>query len=292
MAYRFRKKDRSVQKGVRRIGAEQVGKAISTIDEQGDQATAVHEVRKRCKELRGLLRLVGPNFEAYADENAEFRDIGRLLGGVREVKVLEDTFAKLAPRCPQITPPAQHRFRRALEARHPSPSASERLAQARERLAGARSRITGWTLAADDWAAIGPGLMHTLIHARAALERIGGSHAPGLHHELRKQVKYHWHHLRLLRPIAPKEIKRRAELANELGDRLGDHHDLATLEAALRGDRTVLGSVHEADALEAFARHERISQEEETLRLARELLAESAESLTERLGAEWESWRN
>ena len=134
--------------------------------------------------------------------------------------------------------------------------------------------------------------MRTLIHARAALERIGGSHAPDLHHELRKHVKYHWHHLRLLRPIAPKEIKRRAELANELGDRLGDHHDLATLEAALRGDRAALGSEHEADALEAFARHERVSLEEQSLRLARQLLSESAESLTERLSAEWHSWRN
>jgi CHAD domain-containing protein len=292
MAYRFRKKDRSVEKAVRRIAAEQVDKAISTIDEESDQATAVHDVRKRCKKLRGLLRLVGPSFEAYADENAEFREIGRLLGGVREAQVLEDTFAKLAQRCPQIEAPAQHRFRRALEAAHPGSPASERLAEARERLAGARSRSPDWTLAADDWAAIGPGLMRTLIHARAALERIGGSHAPDLHHELRKHVKYHWHHLRLLRPIAPKEIKRRAELANELGDRLGDHHDLATLEAALRGDRAALGSEHEADALEAFARHERVSLEEQSLRLARQLLSESAESLTERLSAEWHSWRN
>ena len=292
MTYRFRKKDRSVEKAIRRIAAEQVEKAIATIDEEIDQATAVHDVRKRCKELRGLLRLVRPSLEAYADENAEFRDIGRLLGGVREVQVLEDTFAKVAQRCPQIEPPVQHHFVRALHARHPGPPASERLGETRERLAGARSRITGWTLAADDWAALGPGLMHTLIHARAALERIGGSHAPGLHHELRKQVKYHWHHLRLLRPLAPNKFKRRAELASELGDRLGDQHDLATLEAALRGDRAAIGSEHEAEALEAVARHERVSLEEQSLRLARQLLEEGAESLTEQFGAQWKTWRD
>lgn len=292
MPYRFRKKDRSVEKALRRIASEQVDKAVATINEQGDQATAVHDVRKRCKKLRGLLRLVGPSFEIYADENADFREIGRLLGGAREVQVLEDTFARLAPRCPQIEPPAQQCIRRALQARRIGSPATECLAEARERLASARSRISDWTLAADDWAAIGPGLMRTLVHARAALDRIGSSHAPDLYHELRKHVKYHWHHLRLLRSIASKEIERRAELANELGDRLGEHHDLATLEAALRGDRAALELEDDADALEAFARRERISLEQEILRLARQLLAEGAESLTERLNAEWESSRN
>ena len=96
MAYRFRRKDRSVEHALRRIAREQVDKAVSSIDDEEDQAATIHDVRRRCKKLRGLIRLVGLSFEAYRDENADFREIGKLLGGLREARVLKDTFDLLA----------------------------------------------------------------------------------------------------------------------------------------------------------------------------------------------------
>ena len=292
MAYRFRRKDRSVEQALRRIAREQVDKAVTSIDDEEDQAATIHDVRRRCKKLRGLIRLVGPSFEAYRDENADFREIGKLLGGLREARVLKDTFDHLAESYEQIDPQSRREFRRALQVQHQVDHPAERLAEARERLLEARRRIVDSSLAADGWEAIGPGLMRTAIRARTAFERIGGSHAPGLHHELRKQVKYHWHHMRLLRPIAPKEIKPRADLAAELADRLGEHHDLAVLEDALRGDHGAYGVPHDVDAVLVLARRHRVLLEEQCLRLTRHLVAGGAESLTERLGSEWAAWRS
>lgn len=292
MAYRFRRKDRTVEHALRRIAREQVDKAISAIDDsEGDSAATIHDVRKRCKKLRGLVRLVGPSFAAYSDENVDFREIGQLLGGLREARVLKDTFDQLAERYEQVDPQSRKRFRRGLQTRPQIDQGSERLAEARQRLAVARERIGDWTLAADGWAAIGPGLMRTAIRARAALDRIGGSHAPKLHHELRKQVKYHWHHMRLLRPIAPKEIKPRADLAAELSDHLGEHHDLAVLDTTFRAEPGAFGAERDVEATLVLARRHRVLLEEQSLRLARRLLAESPESLTERFGREWMAWR-
>lgn len=288
MAYRFRRRDGSVEHALRRIAREQVDQALRSI-ERDDGASAIHDVRKRCKKLRGLVKLVRPSFERYADENADFRDIGRLLGAAREASVLGETYDRVAEGG------GDSRLRRSLLEREDGAGAAaraaERLTEARERLALARERIGEWTLVEHGWSAIGPGLLQTFLRARTALERIGGSHAPSVHHELRKQAKYHWHHMRLLRAMDSSEIATRTGLAAELGDRLGEHHDLAMLEKALRRYRKVSDAEPEVAAMLSRSRHRRQLLEEEALRMARELFAESAEGLTERLGEEWHAWR-
>ena len=293
MAYRLRKKDHSVERAVRRIAREQVDRAVASTERGDDLAAAVHDVRKRCKKLRGLIRLVRPSFERFADENADLREIGRLLGALRESAVLQDTYDSLGAHGAWADA-ARRQFSQGLEAHRRDRSADPAagLADARERLLLVHARIGGWTLAADGWPAIGPGLMRTYMRARAALDRIGASHAPGRYHELRKSTKYHWHHMRLLRPLHPKMIEARIELAAELGDRLGEHHDLAVLEATLHRDAANFGEERDVDEVRLLARHQRLPIEEECLRMARQLFAESAESFTESLGAQWASWRD
>ena len=82
------------------------------------------------------------------------------------------------------------------------------------------------------------------------------------------------------------------DLAAELADRLGEHHDLAVLEDALRGDHGAYGVPHDVDAVLVLARRHRVLLEEQCLRLTRHLVAGGAESLTERLGSEWAAWRS
>ena len=78
MAYRFSVTDRSVQAGVRRIACEQIDKAIAEIENtELPLDETIFQIRKRCKKIRGLLRLVRPSFDGYARENAIFRDAAR-----------------------------------------------------------------------------------------------------------------------------------------------------------------------------------------------------------------------
>jgi len=65
---------------------------------------------------------------------------------------------------------------------------------------------------------------------RAAADEITDEHL----HEARKRAKDLWHATQLLRPAAPKKLKRLSRRAHRLADLLGDDHDLAVLEQALR----------------------------------------------------------
>src|SRR5690606_9905919 len=60
----------------------------------------VHQVRKRCKKLRGLLRLVRLNLDngIYETENACFRDAASDLSSVRDAQTLVDTYDDLLSR--------------------------------------------------------------------------------------------------------------------------------------------------------------------------------------------------
>src|SRR6056297_1051257 len=89
--------EESVQETVIRVAREQIGKAVDEIeDEELDRHETVHQVRKRCKKLRGLVRVVRPAIgDAYDRENACFRDAARSLSSLRDAQSLIDTLDDL-----------------------------------------------------------------------------------------------------------------------------------------------------------------------------------------------------
>jgi hypothetical protein len=92
MPYRFKRSDGSVEQVVRRIATEHTECAIEEIDgrEIGIDET-VHQLRKRCKKVRGLIRLVRPAFD-YGDENDRFRDVAKSLSGLRDARTAIKTY--------------------------------------------------------------------------------------------------------------------------------------------------------------------------------------------------------
>src|SRR5262245_59145110 len=95
MAYRFSKSQDTIQDGVRKIATELIDKAIDAMKQRQSPETTVHNLRKTCKRMRGLLRLVRPVFADYHVENAAFRDAGRKLSHLRDTAVLIQTYDSL-----------------------------------------------------------------------------------------------------------------------------------------------------------------------------------------------------
>ena len=64
--------DEDVESGIRRVAYEQLDKCLDELDDDSLEAHAtVHQARKRCKKLRGLVRLVRPALGfAYSIENS------------------------------------------------------------------------------------------------------------------------------------------------------------------------------------------------------------------------------
>lgn len=96
MAFYFRDGE-SVEEAVQRIALEQLDKAVAELkSDELPRHEQVHQVRKRCKKIRGLLRLVRPSLgETYKRENAHYRDAARRLSDLRDSHTLQSNFEKL-----------------------------------------------------------------------------------------------------------------------------------------------------------------------------------------------------
>ncbi len=298
MAYRIAVTDPTVEAGLRRIACEQVDKALASLESTGaKRPEAVHDVRKRCKKVRGLIRLVRPSFDRYADENAAFREIAQLLGTFRDAKVLQDTYdAVMADYAETVDRRAIAPVRAALTRRRQEELAEAdldaRFAKARTLLNAARERAAAeWSLDEEGWDALGPGLSKTYTRARKAMTKAADGGDGEQHHEWRKRVKYHWYHARLLKCIWPERMEQRAALSHELANLLGDHHDCHVLEQTILADPDGFAKPDAIATLIALTRRRRALLEEEAHRLGARLFVDEAETLSSRWGEWWETWK-
>lgn len=230
MAYHLLREDPDMQAAVRRIACEQVRKAVDRIDSRDAPDAVIHDVRKRCKKVRGLLRLVRPSFSAYKDENARFRDIAGPLGPLRDATVQLDTFEQLIR---SDAPAAMTAVRDALRMHRDATARLEALdallAAARSALQDALLRIDTWRIDARGFDAVADGLEDSYRRGRKAMRTAREQGDDDAFHTWRKRAKDHAMHLRILQPIWPGPMRAQRNCADALGALLGDHHDLAVL---------------------------------------------------------------
>jgi CHAD domain-containing protein len=221
--------------GIGRIARGQLDLATELLERGGHDGEAIHEARKSLKRLRATLRLsrdhLGP--DRYRRENVILRDAGRELSGARDARVLLETLDGLAERCPDELPDgARTRLRAALAATAETAGATgEASAPAvLGALADARARVATWPLPEDGGPqALAPGLDRIYRRGRRALRTTEKETSAENLHELRKRAKDLWHAAQLLRPTAPKRMKKLARRAHRVSDLLGEDHDLTVL---------------------------------------------------------------
>lgn len=260
MAYRI-DPDQPFAEQCRRIAAEQLDKAVAELDQmQGEPQEAARRVRARLKKLRGLLVLLRQADKAfYAEENARYRDLARRLGGLRDaasnLEIL-DNLAELA----EDSGAAQ--LREAL-ARASAAAIEHQASPAIVRLGIEQGRATLGALQLDPQSAvkaIARGFGDNYAKAKRSLELAAATGAARHFHALRKRLKYHWMHLKLLRGAWPAEIAPMQAASKAAADALGLHHDIVVLLQAIErlpaeaGDQTRLQALLAARA-EAQAGH-------------------------------------
>ena len=224
---------------VGRIAREQIDGAIaeSNGSAPGSQTEWIHSVRKRCKKLRALLRLVRPCLgDVFTSENKYFRDAARVLGPLRDTHVLLAAFDAVVGHFQgEFDPGTFEPLRRQLE--RPDRQVTDletRLADVCARMEAARGRVADWPVDGPE----GPeawrtGFERTYRQARRTLAAAYEAPTPERFHEWRKNVKYHWYHTRLLTPLWERTVAGRVAAASTLGELLGLHHDLAVLRTTL-----------------------------------------------------------
>jgi CHAD domain-containing protein len=292
MLFRFREADGTVEAGLRRIAGEQIDEALAAIRSQElPVERVVHEVRRRCKAVRGLIRLVRPSFPAFENENAAFREIGGALAAARDGKVLVDTLDGLiGDEEDALDPCLLHLLRKRLD---PPPEKGrplrQILRQCEEELVAARVRAATWTLRADGWSALGDGFEKTLRAAHHAMKRAVRSGQVEASHAWRKQVKYHWYHVRVLRGIAAGAAEERSKAMEKLGELLGERHDLDLLAEMLHARQPPGSHAETIDQLTAQARKRAARLEDKARRLGEKLFAEKPRKVAAKWGERWEN---
>lgn len=297
MSYHVKLKDKSAAKAVKRLAKSQIDSAIAEIDDDTmPPAKTVHQIRKRCKKLRGLIRLVRPAFPDYAKENRKFRDAARELAPVRDAFVMVETIDKLVGHYDgELDKAAFTPFRDELQEAASAASGDEalagKLADFRGKMAKARGRVSDWAITDTGFDAFAGGLAKTYGRAVDALARAEKKPTPDTMHEWRKRVKYHWYHTRLLRELWPEMIETRRETSDLLGDLLGDHHDLAVFRRRLAGLQASQDHPQAAEILDGIIAERQKSYTEDAFPLGRRLLAETPKAITRRYAEYWETWR-
>lgn len=235
--------EESLPEGIQRITEEQLRKAQQNLAWAADEPDkAVHDVRKCFKKIRAVLRLVrdGIGQKCYQQENACFRDAGRLLAPVRDSAVAVETSATLRTQAAvriisdAFEPLEQYLCERHHQALHQVITEEHALDTIGSAIEQAGARVPEWAnTLPDDFSILESGLERVYTRGRKAMARAYAAPTPEDFHEWRKCVKYLWYHSRLLRPLWPDVLGGLRKTLHQLAEYLGDVHDLANVHALL-----------------------------------------------------------
>ena len=187
----------------------------------------VHGARKDLKHVRALLRLArcGMNPHAFKHENICLRDAGRALSATRDAQVLVEVFDRLdlsahaGKGSGGLAAGTPGRIRHRLTGEASAASRADRLPLAVKQtvgiLEGVRVRLPSWGIEEGGWRPLAGGLKAVYRDGRRCMAAVAHDTTdPGVAggaiawHEWRKYAKHLSYHMRLLRPLWPKVIKR------------------------------------------------------------------------------------
>lgn len=298
MAYRLEHGE-SVTSGLRRVIREEIesagdhlsGKKKTTRDE------AIHDARKSLKKVRATLRLVRDQMgDAWERENARLRDIAARLSEFRDALAIIETFDDLKQKYRDEAGGTRLRsIRAALVKRRRQSGAEEDVAvvldSATTRLGRVAKQVKTWPLGGDGFAAVEPGLKRTYRDGRKALARAHRHPSPENFHELRKRVKDHWYHMRLLECLWTDVMVAYEKSLKNLEDWLGEDHNLTVLKETIASDRAAYGRDRDIDLvfelIEKYQKELRAS----AVPLAERIYEEKPRDFIRRMKHLWEQWR-
>ena len=310
MAYRF-KLSEPFDEGVRRIGLQQIDRAVGQLQSSEDPASAIHTTRKGLKRIRALLRLVrtGLGEELYCAENVRYRDVGRLLASARDSHVVMETVSKLETEAIGRTKSAFAAARSRLSESSAGSAHAQNsvVAQALSALEEGRAAMAELPIDGGDIDIVWQGLERAYRQGERAFAVAYDTLDNDDIHEWRKRVQYHWRHMALLTAAWPELLEARIATARQLSSLLGEDHDIAVMLATLRAQsgtgiaKHVTGAkavgrcevahltANQRRLTEAFAVERQAALRRVGKKLGTRLFAESADAFRQRIEVYWAS---
>jgi CHAD domain-containing protein len=297
MAYRL-ERDESVVAGLKRVVREEISSATEHMagNKKVSRNEAIHEARKSIKKVRALLRLMrGELGDTYANENARLGDIARRLSEFRDAFAIIATFDDLKKHYKKETSNRLQSVRAGLTKRSSGRDAEDVasvLEEAASALQKAEKRVKTWPLQTDGYQAIGPGLEEIYRAGRKALAAVRKDPHADNFHGLRKRVKDHWYHVRLVENIWTEMMNAYEKSLKDLETWLGDDHNLAVLRERIAAEPDAFGNPKDIElALDLIDKYQK-ELRDKSVALAERIYEEKPRELTRRMTHLWNTWRH
>jgi CHAD domain-containing protein len=226
------------------LARAQLAKAIDLLDSSASASTdqVVHQVRKRIKKVRALIKLVWDSVgkKVVAKVDRRLRESSRPLSEVRDASALLVALDRLEQRSVGLVPIERFQAARVrledqkAEITHHILDQGKALAQARKTLRSARRRMAHWEPDEPRSRPIS-GLGRAFRRGRAAFRTAQEDPSVEKLHELRKRVKALGYQLKVLGDDPSNPTVRVRLLSGLLADELGEGHDLDLLREFLEG---------------------------------------------------------
>lgn len=277
---------------LQRVVCEQFGYAFRCLEQaNGPNAVeAIHEFRKTTKKLRAMLRMmrhVLPRRERVRWTSA-LRDTAQALAQNRDTAVLEvllgQAYQSIAPALdPALRPWATQSLLGQASTVTPNAVDEPRISAIRMALSEIEEEIRRAPEPNPKLFALVDGSVDTYRRGRRQLRHMRRSPSVPQLHELRKRVKDQLYQLRLLVSLSPKSLRTEALDFDQLGQLLGEYHDLANLREGIRAARATWCSVVEQEGLMDWTEMRLSELKQEAVQLALRLYRASPKSRRRRL---------
>ncbi len=229
--------DTPLDKALAAVARDMLTEARDAISDPALQTdAAVHDFRKAVKRWRSFLRLVEPHFgDGAANLRKTARDTAKKLAGARDLKSTLDAVDDLREGAYELNDRSFDTIRTRIAAMQ---SAAEKSgigngdrAQIAQEVSGWLTTISLWPFKSMRFDEISASLTSGYRRARASMPENWQEANDEELHEFRRRVIDHRYQLELLEPLWPRMAKIWVDEAQRLRDALGQHRDLALLQA-------------------------------------------------------------
>ncbi len=285
MSFRLTKNE-ILEDGIHRIAIEQIDKILLDIEDDSlDRDEVVHDVRKRFKKLRAVLRLIRDELgeETYKILNVTFRDLAREIAPVRDSGVIIETIELIKNEDEaELIKSVKKYFKKRHENRKKEIlNEAEKLDTIKNKINSFEPAVNDWKISEDKFSVIKPGLKRVYSRGRKALKTLKKNPESDDFHEMRKRVKYLWYQIRILRNTWKHQLKPLAKSLHRLSNLLGDDHDLFVLSENLKSMDSLTDD--EFDRLNDLINAKRKNLQKKSIELAELIYAEKPKNFVRRI---------
>ncbi|MBN1436135.1 MAG: CHAD domain-containing protein [Sedimentisphaerales bacterium] len=300
MSFRFVATE-SLGDNVKRIVDEQIGRILREIERDPSCCdTTVHEIRKRCKRIRAVLKLARGELDCggvFKCENQWFRDAARSFSSVRDATVVIETYDDIVQGCScesemGVFAPIRQGLivqrEKTISQHHDDQRLIEEFVSS---MAQARERVKDWPIGDKGFAGLAEGLRKTYRGGRRAMReayKVGSEEA---FHAWRKRVKDYFYQVWTLKGIWEPVLTALQDELKKLSDYLGDDHNLTVLKEAVAGDGERLRGVCDMEKFYELVDRQRSRLRSKGWLLGQRIYADKPGVLVGRMSKYWDAWR-